>query len=94
MLIRIGNFDCTEVWDGVFYKKLSNYPHITNWEIRNILDFMTYERSHGRECKVECEDKQVFEAIENAMQNPTEYQSVSRPKLITECKACPYRKGC
>ena len=29
MLIKIGEFDCTECWDGVFYKKLANYPYIT-----------------------------------------------------------------
>ena len=29
MLIRIGKFDITECWDGVFYKKLSRYRSIT-----------------------------------------------------------------
>lgn len=32
MLIKIGNFEYTEVWDGVFYKKLSNYPKVSDWE--------------------------------------------------------------
>ena len=36
MLIKIGDFECTEVWDGVFYKKLSNYPQISEWKIRTI----------------------------------------------------------
>lgn len=94
VLIKIGNFECTEVWDCVFYKKLSNYPYITKWEIRNILDFIAYENSHGRECKIDCEDKQVLDSVEKAIQNPTEYKIISRPKLITECTACPYRKGC
>ena len=39
MLIRIGKFDITECWDGVFYKKLSRYPGITTWEIQTMLDF-------------------------------------------------------
>ena len=34
MLIRIGGFDFTEVWDGVLYKNLSNFPEITPWEKR------------------------------------------------------------
>ena len=29
MLIRIREFEITECWDGVFYKKLSRYPEIT-----------------------------------------------------------------
>ena len=36
MLIRIGEFDITECWDGVFYKKLSRYPEITAWEIQTV----------------------------------------------------------
>ena len=94
MLIKIRNSDCTEVWDGVFFKKLSDYPHITKWELRNILDFIAYEKSRGRACSIECEDNAVLEAIENAIQNPSEYSSTPRPKLITECTACPYRGGC
>ena len=94
MLIKIGDFECTEVWDGVFYKKLSNYPCITRWEIRNILDFMKYEKSYGRECKIECDNKEIIACIEKAIQNLIEYRDAPRPKLITECTACPYRKGC
>ena len=28
------------------------------------------------------------------MKNPEEYKNIPRPHLITECTACPYRKGC
>lgn len=94
MLIRIGDFECTEVWDGVFYKRLSDYPHITAWEIRNILDFMAYEKKYGRECKLECDNKQIVDSIRSAIQNAAVYRDVPPPKLITECTACPYRKGC
>ena len=45
MLIQIGDFDYTEVWDGVFYKKLSNYPKVSDWEIRTIIEFIEYIRS-------------------------------------------------
>ena len=40
MLIKIGDFECTEVWDGVFYKKLSNYPQISDWELKTIIEFI------------------------------------------------------
>ena len=94
MLIEIGDFECTEVWDGVFYKALSNYPYITKWEIKSILDFMEYEKRYGRACRIECENKGIIDRIENAIQNPTKYKNISPPKRITECTACPYRKGC
>ena len=40
MLIKIGQFDVTECWNGVFYKKLSRFPDITDWEIQTVLDFI------------------------------------------------------
>ena len=94
MLIEIGNFECTEVWDGVFYKKLSNYPQITDWEIRTIIEFIEYESKYGRECKIKCEDKNLLEVINKKIKEREIYINTPRPKLLTECTACPYRKGC
>ena len=59
MLIKIRNNCCTEVWDGVFYKKLSDYPNITDWEIRTIIEFIEYEKMYGRSYTIECEDKNL-----------------------------------
>jgi hypothetical protein len=59
LLIKIDNFEFSSVWDGVFYKKLSQYPAISQWEKRNIIEFVEYEALHGRECKIECENAEV-----------------------------------
>lgn len=63
MLIKIGQFDITECWDGVFYKKLSRYPQITAWEIQTVLDFIHYEELNGRPCDLEA-DQEIIDAIE------------------------------
>ena len=94
MLIKIGNFDCTEVWDGVFYKKLSNYPQISDWEMRTIIEFVEYEKKYGRTCTIECVDSDLLQTLNEKMTNREAYINTPRPKLITECTACPYRKGC
>ena len=94
MLIKIGDFEYSQVWDGVFYKRLSNYPQISDWEIRTIIEFVKYEKRYGRECKIECEDRDVLNLINESFINKEKYLSTSRPKLLTECTACPYRKGC
>ena len=94
MLIKIGNYDYTEVWDGVFYKKLSDYPNITDWEIRTLIEFIDYEKRHGRECEIECDDKRVLHAIHRKLSEREKYIDTPRPNLITECTACPHRKGC
>lgn len=94
MQIRIGGFEFTEVWDGVLYKNLSAYPNITPWELRTIIEFSEYEKCHGRECTVECEDRELLGTIQAALREPEAYRHVPRPALLTECTACPSRKGC
>lgn len=94
MLIKIGGFDCTEVWDGILYKNLSHYPDISDWELRNIIEFMAYEDAHGRPCTIECNDRELLTTITMALGSAEQYRAVPRPALLTECTACPYRKGC
>ena len=94
MIIKIGNFECTEVWDGVFYKKLSHYPQISDWELRTLIEFIEYERKYGRECQIECEDTHLLKSIRDKILDRETYLKAPRPALLTECTACPYRKGC
>lgn len=91
MKIKIGNFDCTECWDGVFYKKLSAFPKITDWEIQTVLDFIAYEKLYGRECKIEASDEILSKIEQFKLQSKTR---LSAPAKITECTACPTYKGC
>ena len=94
MTIKIIDKDFTEIWDGVFYKKLSNYPEISDWELRTIIEFIEYENKYNRTCKIECEDKNLLDKINKEISNPEKYKFIPRPKLITECTACPNIKGC
>ena len=93
MLIKIGQFDVTECWDGVFYKKLSHYPNITTWEMQTVLDFIKYEESYGRVCKIEAE-RQIIEKIENYRDTYEKGVRISPPAKIEECTACPKYQGC
>lgn len=93
MLIKIGNFDCTECWDGVFYKKLSDYPNITEWEMQTILDFIDYETQYGRTCEIEAEEP-IVERIEKYKTAGKNKSRVPAPERIAECTACPKYKGC
>lgn len=94
MLIKIGGFAFTEVWDGVLYKNLSGYPRASAWEIRTLIEFIEYERRYGRECSIECSDDALRETICREIKEREKYIHTPRPRLITECTACPYRKGC
>ncbi len=94
MKIIIRGEDCSEVWDGVFYKKLSDYPRISDWELKTILDFIAYERQYGRECPIVCQDPGLLSRILSEIKYPEKYAHIACPKLLTECTACPVRKGC
>ena len=39
MKIIIANHEFTELWDGVFYKALSDYPRVSDNEMKDIIDF-------------------------------------------------------
>lgn len=93
MEIRIGEFEFSEVWDGVLYKKLKDYPSISQWELKNIAQFVLYEKMHGRECILTCEHDGIRKKAEDAMQHPEKYLSAETPALIQECTACLHH-GC
>ena len=93
MHIKIGEFEFTECWDGVLYKKLSNYPDISEWEIQTIYDFLKYESDNGRESDIEA-DAALLKAIENYKPIYESGVRVPTPEKITECTACPRYKGC
>lgn len=92
-MIKIGEYECTECWDGVFYKKLSDYPNITEWEIQTVYDFINYEKQNGRACSVEADDS-ILKKIEEYRKIYDSGKRVTVPEKITECVACPKYKGC
>ncbi len=94
MKIQIRGEEFTEVWDGVLYKKLAGYPKISPWELRTLFEFIAYEKRHGRDCLIECADGQLLEHIKAQLQNVEIYKNTPRPALLTECTACPVRRGC
>lgn len=93
MIIKAGNFEFTECWDGVLYKALSDYPNITDWELQTICDFIAYEESWGRKCTVEADDRSIIEALDKFQKSPHK-RRVPVPEKLTECTACPKYKGC
>lgn len=92
MQIKIGTFEYTECWDGVLYKALSDPPHITDWEMQTVADFIAYERANGRTCTIEA-DEPVRAALEAFLAQP-DRPRVPTPEKITECTACPRYRGC
>lgn len=93
MIINIANHECTELWDGIFYKALSNFPEISEWEMKNIIDFINYEKLNGRETKIVSDKDDILQYVKRKITNGDKYKNVSKPDKITECTACR-QNGC
>lgn len=93
MIINIGNYQFSELWDGIYYKALSNYPNVSDWEIKNIIDFIKYEKLNNREVELKSENKDILVYIQQEILNADKYSAVSTPERITECTACKHG-GC
>lgn len=46
---------------------MSDYPRIKDYEWNNIITFISYEKSHGRQTEVACEDSNILSVINNAV---------------------------
>ncbi len=93
MIVNIANHDFTIQWDGIYYFALSDYPNISKWELKKIINFIDYEKRHGRQTEIQCEDEMILSAVNNAINHPETNENASLPAKITECTACK-QKGC
>jgi hypothetical protein len=93
MTVNIAKHDCTIIWNGVYYFSLSDYPNITLWELKKLLTFIDYEKRHGRDTDIICDDKNIIDVVDNAIAHPQTIENVLIPDKITECVYCKH-KGC
>ena len=94
MKINIGNHEFTELWDGVLYKALSDYPNVSDNEMKDIIYFVNYEKNHERQCEIEADRDDILQYVQKEMLNRGKYKKVRRPEIIRECTACNARGGC
>jgi hypothetical protein len=93
MILNIGDHEYTGLWNGVYYKALSDYPNISDWEIRNVIDFINYEKANYRETEIQSDNEDILKYIKKEILNSDKYINVCRPIKITECTACKHG-GC
>lgn len=93
MILNIAKHDFSIIWEGVYYKALSDYPDISDWEIKSIIEFIDYENEHGREVTFEIEDRSLLDRISIEAINREKYLVAKKPAKITECTACK-QNGC
>jgi hypothetical protein len=62
-------------------------------ELKNILAFIAYEATHGRQTEIICEDDKILAALNCAIANPETVNNISLPEKIIGCTSCLHH-GC
>lgn len=93
MKIDIRKHEYSIIWDGIYYHALSNYPDISEWELNGIVNFVEYEKYHGRTVEFVSDNQEIIEKINYTLKNKNKFINIVRPEKITECTACK-QKGC
>ena len=93
MQVNIADHEGMIIWDDVYYFALSDYPNISPWELKKLLTFMDYEKQHGRQTEMVCENTNILAAVKNAIAYPKTVENVLLPTKITECTQCK-QHGC
>ena len=93
MKVIIEKRDFTIIWDGVYYFALSDFPNITPWELKKLLAFIEFEKRHGRQTEISCDDKNIMDAVNHAIAHPQTVENALLPDKITECTYCNHN-GC
>lgn len=70
MILNISNHGSGVIERGVYYFALSDYPHITASELKNMIAFINYEKTYGRQTEIICEDENILEIVNNAVAHP------------------------
>ena len=93
MIVDIADYEFPGVWDGVYHFALSDYPNISDWELRKLILFIEYEKKHDRKTEIICGNDDIMRAVNGALANPASFLSLQKPDVITECTACK-QGGC
>ena len=95
LTVNIANHGGSIVCDGIYYFALSDYPNISDWELRNLILFLEYEKKNNRKTEIICENKNILQSVNHAIANPSLYLATPKPNLIfvPECTNCK-KGGC
>jgi len=95
LIVNIANHGGPIIWEGIYYFGLSDYPDISDWELRKLVLFIEYEKKHSRETEIVCENKDILQAVNHALANPEPFLLTPKPSIIvyTVCADCRH-KGC
>jgi len=79
MILSISSSGINVIERGVYHFGLSGYPNVTTSDLKKIIAFINYEKTHGRQTQIVCQDEQILEAVNNALSNPVTVEDIVLP---------------
>ncbi len=79
MTLNISKNNSNVIEHKVYYFGLSDYPHITISELKNVIAFIKYEKLHGRQTEIVCQDENIMQVINDAVANPDTIMNILTP---------------
>lgn len=76
MIIDISENNLNVIERGIYYLGLLDYPNITASDLANIIAFIKYEKSYGRQTEIKCQDEKILKAINDAISHPDTFENV------------------
>jgi len=77
MILNISGDNNNVIERGVYYFRVSDYPHITKSELKNAVAFIEYEKLHSRQTEIVCRNKDILAAVNAAILNPEALESAA-----------------
>lgn len=79
MRLNISKNNTNVIEHEVYYFGLSDYPHFKISELKDIIAFIKYERLHGRQTEIVCQDQNILQIANDAVSNPDTILKISEP---------------
>ena len=93
MLLNIAKHESNVIENGVYYFSPSDYPDISEYELRNLVAFVEYKKKYNRQTKILCKDKTILALVNDTIANPERIIGKPLPEKISGCTAC-LQHGC
>jgi hypothetical protein len=79
MILNISKNNSHVIERGVYYFGLTDYPNITISELKNIIAFIKYEKTHGRHTEIECQDENILQVVKDTVSRPDTVENILLP---------------
>ena len=80
MILNIGKHPAQVIERGVYYYSPQDYPRVSAYDLKDIVEFVTYEWANGRSTEIICADNELLEKVYDCIANPEAFLNMTLPE--------------